>query len=198
MVKSTQKNTNRDKLLDKGVALLMAQGYHGTGLKEILDAVQIPKGSFYNYFASKEEYGAAVVQHYIAPFIDQLNRHLQDPELDAFTALNKYFAEMIAELEKNQFKGGCLLGNLMGEIGDTSEICRDALKSTFDRYRDLIETGLTKAQQQGTVRTDKSARALADLLANAWQGALLRMKIEQSSAPLKQCCDALLGDYFKA
>jgi TetR/AcrR family transcriptional repressor of nem operon len=198
MNKSTQKHSNRENLLDTGVALLMQQGYHGTGLKEILDAVQIPKGSFYNYFASKEEFGAAVVVHYIQPFIDQLDGHLQNPDLDALTALNRYFAELIAELEKAEFKGGCLLGNLMGEIGDTSERCRLALQLAVNRYRDLLQAGLATAQQQGTVRTDKSAQAMADLLANTWQGALLRMKIEQSSTPLKQCCEELLGDFFKA
>jgi len=39
---------------------------------------------------------------------------------------------------------------------------------------------------------------MADLLANTWQGALLRMKIDKSSVPLKQCRDDLLGDFFKA
>lgn len=198
MNKTVQKQINRDSLLNKGVALLMAQGYHGTGLKEILDAVHIPKGSFYNYFASKEAFGAAVVQHYINPFIDQLDTHLQNPDLDALTALNRYFDELIMELEKAEFKGGCLLGNLMGEIGDSSEICRNSLQLAVNRYRDLLQSGLEKAQQEGAVRTDKSARVMADLLTNAWQGALLRMKIEQSSVPLKQCCKELLGDFFKA
>ena len=46
--------------------------------------------------------------------------------------------------------------------------------------------------------TNKSAEDMADLLVNLWQGALLRMKIEQSSTPLKQCCENLLGDFFKA
>jgi TetR/AcrR family transcriptional repressor of nem operon len=61
-----------------------------------------------------------------------------------------------------------------------------------------LQKGLLKAQEQGTVRTDKSAEDMADLLVNLWQGALLRMKIEQSSTPLKQCCENLLGDFFKA
>jgi TetR/AcrR family transcriptional repressor of nem operon len=39
-------------------------------------------------------------------------------------AIQHYFDELIAELEKNEFRGSCLLGNLMGEIGDTSESCR--------------------------------------------------------------------------
>jgi len=177
--------------------MLMEQGYHGTGLQEILDAVNIPKGSFYNYFGSKENFGAEVIQHYIDPFITQLTIYLEQSETDALGAIRRYFDELIAELEKNEFKGGCLLGNLMGEIGDTSEICQQSLQSAVRRYRDLLQSGLAKAQQQGTVRSDKSAQEMADLLLNTWQGALLRTKIERTSAPVKQCCQDLLGDFFK-
>jgi len=198
MPRTSKKLTNRENLLKQGVTLLMQQGYHGTGLKEILDAVQIPKGSFYNYFGSKENFAAEAIQHYINPFIDQLNSHLQNPANDALSALLCYFNALITELEKADYKGGCLLGNLMGEIGDTSELCKASLQTAVHRYRDLLQTGLITAQQEGTVRTDKSAEEMADLLVNMWQGALLRMKIEQSSTPLKQCCENLLGDFFKA
>lgn len=197
MMKTTQKEINRENLLNQGVALLMQQGYHGTGLQEILDAVQIPKGSFYNYFGSKENFGAAVIEHYITPYIEQISRYLAQ-DTDALSALQRYFNESIAELERTDFKGGCLLGNLIGEIGDSSEVCRVALQTTLNRYRDVLQLGLSLAQQQGTIRTDKSAREMADLLVNTWQGALLRMKVEQSTAPLTQCCQALLGDFFKA
>lgn len=198
MNETTKKQINRENLLNQGVSLLMEQGYHGTGLKEILDAVKIPKGSFYNYFESKEHFCVEVIQHYIDPFIKQLTGHLQQSEGDALGALRRYFDENIAELEKADFKGGCLLGNLMGEIGDTSDSCRESLHHAVNRYRDLLQSGLEQAQRQGTVRTDKPAREMADLLANSWQGALLRMKIEKSSLPLKQCCRDLLDDFFKA
>jgi len=198
MARVTQKQINRENLLNHGVALLMQQGYHGTGLQEILDAVRIPKGSFYNYFGSKEHFAAETIAHYITPYIEQLKQYLQDPDSDALTALQRYFDESIAELEKADFKGGCLLGNLMGEVGDTSELCRQSLQLAANRYRDVVESGLHQAQQEGTIRRDKSARDMADLLVNAWQGALLRMKIEQSAAPLRQCCRDLLGDFFKA
>jgi TetR/AcrR family transcriptional repressor of nem operon len=197
MSQPTQKQINKENLLNQGVVLLTRQGYHGTGLKEILDAVQIPKGSFYNYFGSKENFAAEVTQHYIAPFIKQLDQHLQCPECDALTAINRYFAELIHELENTDFQGGCLLGNLMGEIGDTSEVVRASLQEAVIQYRDLLETGLAKAQQEGTVRRDKSAQEMADLLVNTWQGVLLRMKIDKSSVPLRQCCENLLDDYFK-
>lgn len=198
MMKTQSKELKREHLLNEGVTLLMKQGYHGTGLQEILDTVKIPKGSFYNYFDSKEQFGAEVIGHYIQPFIDQLEKHLQNPNQDALSVLQMYFDELIAAVAASDFKGGCLLGNLMGEIGDTSEVCRLALKSAVERYRDLLQSGLTTAQQQGKVRTDKSAQEMADLLTDTWQGALLRMKIEQSVEPLKRCCNDLLNNYFKA
>jgi TetR/AcrR family transcriptional repressor of nem operon len=197
MLKSTKKELNRENLLNRGVTLLRGQGYHGTGLQEILDVVNIPKGSFYNYFDSKEDFGAEVIQHYTDPFIAQLTAHLEQSDADALGAIRRYFDELIAELEKDGFKGGCLLGNLMGEIGDTSEICRKSLQSAIRRYQDVLESGLAKAQQQGTVRSDKSPGEMADLLVNTWQGALLRMKIEKSSVPIRQCCQDLLDDFFR-
>jgi TetR/AcrR family transcriptional regulator, transcriptional repressor for nem operon len=192
-----KKQINKENLLTHGVQPLMQQGYHGTGLKEILDAVQIPKGSFYNYFSSKESYAAEVIQHYIDPFIIQLDTYLQNPELDGLSALENYFNALITDLELANFKGGCLLGNLMGEIGDTSELCQQSLQLAVHRYRNLLATGLKKAQAEGTVRLDKSADDMADLLTDSWQGALLRMKIEQSAEPLKKCRQDLLGDYFR-
>ena len=197
MSKLTKKEFNKENLLNKGVSLFWAQGYHGTGLQEILDAVNVPKGSFYNYFDSKEDFGANVIQHYIDPFVTQLASYLNNSDDDALGAIKRYFDALILELEKSGFKGGCLLGNLMGEIGDTSEACRTSLQLAVKRYRDLLQLALAKAQQQGAVRSDKSAEEMADLLINSWQGALLRMKIEKSSAPLKQCYQDLLDDFFR-
>lgn len=192
------KQFKKDRLLDQGVNLLLEKGYHATGLKEILDTVQIPKGSFYTYFESKERFAAEAIHHYIEPFILRLTGHLQNPALDGLAALKAYYSELIAEVAISGFKGGCLLGNLMGEIGDTSPLCRDALLNAVARYSELQKIALERGQQQGTVRLDRSAKAMADLMLNSWQGALLRMKVEQSVEPLREVCHNLLDDYFKA
>ncbi|QSA95528.1 TetR/AcrR family transcriptional regulator [Methylococcus sp. EFPC2] len=198
MRKITTRQTNKEKILDQGVVLLMQRGYHGTGLQDILQSVGVPKGSFYNYFGSKEDFGAEVVRHYIEPFIQQLDRHLQRRELTGAEALDAYFGELIEEAERRNYLGGCLLGNLIGEIGDTSETCRLSLSAALHRYLDKIGEAISRGQQEGSFRQDKSAGELADMLVNAWQGALLRMKIEQSVQPLEDCCLLFLKDYFKA
>lgn len=183
MQRDLRKRHNLKKLLDQGVRLLMERGYHGTGIQEISASVNIPKGSFYNYFPNKESFGAEVIRHYIEPFITQLENFLS-PGSDPVVGLRNYFEALIQEAIHNDFKGGCLLGNLMGEIGDTSETCRQALKQAVDRYRDKIRQGLEQAQSQGKVRNDLSALELADLMVDYWQGALLRMKVERSPKPL--------------
>jgi TetR/AcrR family transcriptional regulator, transcriptional repressor for nem operon len=188
----------RAKLLDHGVALLMRQGYHGVGLQELVQSAGVPKGSFYNYFESKEAFGAEVVTHYIDPFIRRLDGHLQNPQIKAEQALRAYFDELIEETERSDFTGGCLLGNLMGEIGDTSELCRTSLLEAVRRYRDKLREGIARAQDEGGFRKDMDAREMADLTVNLWQGALLRMKIERSVRPLTQFCDFLLESYFRA
>lgn len=191
-------NELRDKLLEKGVALLMEQGYHGTGLQELVQSVGVPKGSFYNYFASKEAFSAEVVKHYIDPFIKQLEHHLHRKDVSADAALRAYFDELIEETQRRDFKGGCLLGNLMGEIGDTSELAQASLREAVHRYRDKLREGIARGQREGIFRNDMDAKDMADFLVNVWQGALLRMKIERSVRPLTQFCDMLLNGYFRA
>jgi TetR/AcrR family transcriptional repressor of nem operon len=198
MTLQPSKKEKKDRLLEQGVTLLLEKGYHATGLKEILDTVKIPKGSFYTYFASKEQFAAEVISFYIEPFIAQLSSHLENPELDGYSALKLYYSELIAMFAENAFRGGCLLGNLMGEIGDTSSICRTAMLDAVVRYIALQEEALRRGQQDGLVRKDRSAKVMADLLFNSWQGALLRMKVEESVEPLQIFFQYQLDDYFKA
>ncbi|BDV35385.1 TetR/AcrR family transcriptional regulator [Methylocystis iwaonis] len=197
---SDRKNTDetRKRLLDHGVALMLMNGYRGAGLADILKAAQVPKGSFYYYFESKEAFGAEAIGHYLAPFLRRLTERLREPGKSGLDALAGYFRELAGELEANGFKGGCLLGNLMGEIADASPASREALKKGVDRYRDLLAEGLARAQTEGLARKDRSASAMADLLIDGWQGAMLRMKIEQSAAPLHAFIEETLLGYCAA
>ncbi len=197
MARPRRSDNTRLKLLDEGVAAFIDQGYHGTGLKDVLDRVGVPKGSFYNYFESKEDFGAQVVQHYSEHFIDQLDDALKTAAPDGISALKKFFRQTIRSFEAKDFRQGCLVGNLGGELED-SAVCRDALRDALDRIRDRFRGAILLGQEHGTVRDDISALELANLLLNAWQGSILRMKIDRSAKPLKQCIKLIIDDFFCA
>jgi TetR/AcrR family transcriptional repressor of nem operon len=51
----------REEILTAGLATLHGRGFNATSVQDITEAAGVPKGSFYNHFASKEDLGAAVV-----------------------------------------------------------------------------------------------------------------------------------------
>ncbi len=186
----------KTRLLDEGVASLIEQGYHGTGIKEVLDQVKVPKGSFYNYFESKEHFGAEVIRHYAGQFLSQLDSQLGKPKADALSELKKCFKQMIRNFEGSSQACGCLVGNLGAELGASSELCREALAGAMHGAEQRFATTIKRAQEQGTVRTDISADDLAEFLWNSWEGALIRMKIENSVQPLRKFCTLVLDKFL--
>lgn len=176
--------------------MLLARGYHGTGLKDVLGRVGVPKGSFYNYFGSKEDFGVEVIRHYAASRDAELDTALEGAEQDALGALRRYFTGLARDLEEGGFCGGCLVANLGAEVED-SPACRAALQTAFEDWRVRFTRGLALAQEQGTVRGDIPARELAELLVDAWEGAVIRMKVERSGEPLRQVLRQLLDGHFR-
>lgn len=186
----------RQRLLDTGMTMLLHRGYHGTGLKDVLGTVGVPKGSFYNYFASKEDFGVQVIRAFAARRDRELEAALEGSPQDALGSLRRYFQGMARALEAGGFCGGCLVANLGAELED-SEACREALRIAFQEWRDRFARVLATAQEQGTVRDDLPAGELADLLVDAWEGALIRVKVQRSGQPLQQVLRQLFDGYFR-
>jgi TetR/AcrR family transcriptional regulator, transcriptional repressor for nem operon len=184
----------RERLLDSGVDMLTRQGFHGTGLKELLEQEKIPKGSFYNYFESKDAFGAAAIAHYAAGLGAALEQSLTG-SATPLDGLRLFFQRRMAHFEAEQFLTGCLVANLGAELDDNA-VCGAALQSASRGWRSGLANALADAQRAGTIRHDLPASELADLLSDAWEGALIRMKIERTLRPLQQVIARLLDDYF--
>ena len=87
---ATKINT-REKIIHEGARLIHAQGYKATGIQQILDAVGIPKGSFYFYFKSKDDFGCAVIDHFTETIGEIFAVYLGDAQDIAAEAAGKSF-----------------------------------------------------------------------------------------------------------
>ena len=58
--------TTKERILDAAEEIMLQKSFHSVGLNEILSAVKVPKGSFYHYFQSKEQFGVELLKHYVA------------------------------------------------------------------------------------------------------------------------------------
>ena len=99
---------------------------------------------------------------------------------------------MVDSFEQESHLKGCLLGNMAAEIGGHSELCRESMRATVAEWKKRVVSIIEMAQAQGQIRTDVEAAQLADLLWCAWEGALLRMKIESSTDTVRQTLHVLL------
>ncbi len=184
--KTVDLEKTKQNLLEVGLSLFEQKGFNATGIQEIATLAAIPKGSFYNYFSSKENFGAAVIRYYTDINMKQwLNiLHPAAGTEDSYQALNMAFLAITEKYRCAEIKKGCLLGTLAAEISEASEECRLALQQSVSEYQAVLAERLLAGQQAGQVRSDLSARHLADLVWDCWQGSLLRMKIEKSVEPV--------------
>lgn len=182
------------RLAEAGYQLFNELGYNATGIQQITDRAGVPKGSFYNHFDSKEAFAGVIIQRYAA-WVDQAwARCLNDAPAEPVAALRHVFAQFIAHHAHTECKG-CLVGNFAAELARSSPTCRDMLAHSLNRWQEHLTVLIERGQATGAFRTDVSATALATFFWDAWEGALLRMKIEQHTQPLTDTV-ALLTDHL--
>ncbi len=183
----------RHRLIAVGVRRIADSGVHGSGINAILAEANVARGSFYNFFPSKEAYLVAVIQAYVSGLLELYDESFAAGEerspLDRLAAAHTKFMQL---LEIDGFSHGCLLGSVGAEVASTTSAVREALNDGFTRWRAKLESTLAEGQADGSVRRDIDAATLAELFLSIWQGALIQLQVEQSTEPLKRQLDLAL------
>ena len=174
----------RRALVDIGTALFTQKGFANTGLDEIVQAADVPKGSFYYYFDSKDAYAHAVIRNYAAYFERKLDRSLNDPSRSPLQRLKAFADDATAGMLRFEFRRGCLIGNLGQEMAGLEEAFRVSLLEVLDAWRERFRGCIDEARDAGEIRTTIDAASLARFFWSAWEGAVLCAKLERSRAPL--------------
>ncbi|HSP31240.1 MAG TPA: TetR family transcriptional regulator C-terminal domain-containing protein [Halomonas sp.] len=178
-------NVTRDKLIDSGAQLISQQGYNATGINAVLKTCGVPKGSFYHYFSSKEDFGLAVIDRFATDYDASLEALLEDSDTPPLERLRRYFAAGRDYMHECDHATGCLIGNLGQELSGQSDIFRDALNLVFQRWEQRFVSCLQDAQARGDIATYTTPEALASFILTGWEGAILRAKTLKSVAPME-------------
>src|ERR1700716_1047989 len=90
-----ERRNTRDRLLQVGLRRIHSMGYASTGIKEILDDADVPKGSFYHYFRSKEAFTEEVLKLYVQGEVERCEKIFSDGSVAPLKRLRRYFEELI-------------------------------------------------------------------------------------------------------
>jgi TetR/AcrR family transcriptional repressor of nem operon len=173
-----RETNTRDLLIQEGLRSFLAYGYDGVGIGPVLSAVNVPKGSFYHFFRSKEDFAIAVLEAYVAryaSFRESLKTGNARPPL---SRLRSHFDALEKELVADFPAGGCLYGVLSQTITTLGPVLRKRLQESFQIWQESILHVLLQAQEVGDLDPAINAEEAAAFLIDAYEGALIRMKSE--------------------
>jgi TetR/AcrR family transcriptional repressor of nem operon len=179
------KEDTKQKLIKTGADLMHLKGYNNTGVKEILDAAGVPKGSFYNFFKSKEDFGLQVIDYYVGFFFEIFNRHLSDASLPPLDRIRNLLLGFMDFFRANDYTLGCPIGNFAQELGDISPVFREKLKGCLDAMSWQFASVLQDASDANALSKSLDVREAAGFIVSSWEGALVLMKVMKSTAPLE-------------
>lgn len=160
------------------------RGFAASGLREITAAAGVAQGSFTNHFASKEAFGVAILDLYFDHIRTVIAATLEDEGRRPLERLRAYFDTITDRFTASGWRFGCLAGNMGLETAEQSEAIRGKLAAFFAEWTRSFAVTIRQAQAAGDVAHDLDADDAAAALLEAWHGAMLRMKVDRTSAPL--------------
>jgi len=173
----------RSSILKAGAQIVHRKGFNATGLQEVLDAARVPKGSFYHYFKSKEDFGLQLIDYFAAYLKDMRDRFYEDHTLSPIEKIRGLYRWQAESFLRSGFKGGCPIGNLALEMGDRNDKFRKKLNQVFADMKKTMAAHLEQAREQGEISGSIDVHETVDFIMSSWEGALMQMKVSKSTSP---------------
>lgn len=170
---------------------MLTKGFHAVGLNEILTAVNVPKGSFYHHFESKEQFGVELIRHYVAAHLERLKRFFGASEVTGLQRFDDYWAYVIGRMTDQGCQQCCLIVKLGLEVSNFSEPMRAALATGMKSARAIYARAIRDGQADGTIAAGLDPDEAAVAIQHMWQGALQRMLVEKSVTSLRSAAQFL-------
>ncbi len=176
--------TTRSTILDTAQRIMARKGFAAVGINEVLTEADVPKGSFYHYFESKDAFGQAMMKQYFVEYLADMDRIITTTGASPAERLMTYFEQWRQTQSFEDCQGKCLAVKLGAEVADLSESMRLALKEGTSAIVDRLERLILAGSEDGSVVARLDARETAEALYDLWLGASVMSKIRRDREPL--------------
>lgn len=179
---NTRHDNTRQHILETGHRVIVGKGFASVGLNEILKAAGVPKGSFYHYFESKEQFGQALLQDYFDRYLADLDQLFASP-VPAQERLMRYWQRWLDKQSDVCNEQKCLVVKLGGEVADLSDAMRVTLRDGTTQIVARLAKVISEGVAEGSLVCAEPA-ATAQTLYQLWLGASLLSKLRRDALPL--------------
>jgi TetR/AcrR family transcriptional regulator, lmrAB and yxaGH operons repressor len=179
-------SSTRRTIVEAAATLMERQGYHATGIKELLTASGTPRGSLYHHFpGGKEAVAVAAVEDRARRTQRFLERHLGTSD-DPAEAVRALVAALAERVDADPAAAAPPFAALALSAGDDLPALRGACREAYGGIRGSFAATLRAAGW-----TPEGASSLATLLISAIDGAYVLARVEGDAAALRAVGDEL-------
>lgn len=184
----TKGELTKQRILQTAAELVQAQGYHATGLNQIIEASETPRGSLYFHFpGGKEEIVATAAVEAGAQWRAELSEMIA-----AASSGEEALGIVVDELAQRLVDSGWRMGNpvatLALEMSPYSDLIQEVCSQSYREWQDLI-VEIMKRFDLGSpeLRSDMAMFVLSTI-----EGALVVARTHRSTRPLRVAKQALV------
>ena len=180
---------NKGKIINAAIRLFYLLGYDGTSIDTLIKEAGVSKSNFYYYFESKEELGLRIVEILVDRELEFLSEVLSRPDLNPIERFVECWSQVLSDQRDHISQSGCggsFFGNMALEQSSINEKFRSALDEYFRKCEEIVEGCLRAGLEQGFFHDTLDPEAMAKLLVSQFEGAMIRVKTQNSIVPLEE------------
>jgi len=186
------KEFNPDDAIEKAMQVFWHKGYEATSMEDLLNAMDLNRGSLYDTFGDKRQLFLKVIDRYCTTFADAKCSLLDQPG-PVLPTLRRFINDMIEGGLADPQRRGCLISNTVMELSPHENEIAGTLRQALKMVEDTFFKVLARAEQQGELKHDKDPRALARFLTTMMQGIIVMIKAGASADVVKQTLETTLS-----
>jgi len=186
------KEFNPDDAIEKAMQVFWHKGYEATSMEDLLEAMDLNRGSLYDTFGDKRQLFLKVIDRYCTTFASSKFSLLDQPG-PALPTLRRFISGMIEGGLADPQRRGCLIANTVMELSPHENEIAGTLRQALKMVEDTFFNVLARAKQQGELKDDKDPRALARFLTTMMQGTIVMIKAGASADVVKQTVETALS-----
>jgi TetR/AcrR family transcriptional regulator, lmrAB and yxaGH operons repressor len=172
--------TTRDQLIEKTCELLEMQGYHATGLNQIIKESQTPKGSLYYHFpGGKEELAIEAISYVGKIVLKRITDNLAEID-DSADAIQVFIRNIAVNVERSGYRAGGPITTIALETASGSDNLRETCQRIYSEWQAAFAEKLS-----GHPR----AESIATLIIAAIEGGVILCRTKRSREPLERVAD---------
>jgi TetR/AcrR family transcriptional regulator, lmrAB and yxaGH operons repressor len=173
--------TTRDQIIEKTCELIELQGYHATGLNQIIAESKTPKGSFYYHFpGGKEELATEAVNRVGAIVLKRIKDNLAQID-DPAESINAFILNIAVNIERSGFQAGGPITTIAIETASDNEALRESCDRIYNEWQDAFKDKLLS----GGI-AESRAHSIATLIITSIEGGVILCRTSRSREPMNR------------